>query len=189
MTVLERSELEASPLADLHAIADQVGLEGFRRLRKADLIAAILDETGSTAAEQDDGAGEERDQAEGGQHTRTPRGTLAGRGQAGRRRPLRSRRSREDAAEGPGPSDEADSAEGAADFSDTRARTDLDTAGGARRGRRRGARAGSGAADAGAPTRGRADAEGEGAESAGRIAAGVVEVLGNGSAFLRVDPP
>ena len=47
MTVLERSELEASPLADLHAIADQLGLEGFRRLRKADLIAAILDQTGS----------------------------------------------------------------------------------------------------------------------------------------------
>ena len=27
MPVLERSELEASPLADLHAIADQVGVE------------------------------------------------------------------------------------------------------------------------------------------------------------------
>jgi len=35
--VLDRSELEASPLADLHAIADQLGLDGFRRLRKADL--------------------------------------------------------------------------------------------------------------------------------------------------------
>ena len=35
MAVLERSELEASPLADLHAIADQLGLDGFRRLRKA----------------------------------------------------------------------------------------------------------------------------------------------------------
>ena len=44
MTVLERSELEASPLADLHAIADQLGLDGFRRLRKADLIDAILGE-------------------------------------------------------------------------------------------------------------------------------------------------
>ena len=46
MTVLERSELEASPLADLHAIADQLGLEGFSRLRKAELIDAILDEPG-----------------------------------------------------------------------------------------------------------------------------------------------
>ncbi len=42
MAVLERSELEASPLADLHAIADEVGIDGFRRLRKADLINAIL---------------------------------------------------------------------------------------------------------------------------------------------------
>ena len=42
MAVLERSELQASPLADLHAIADQLGLDGFRRLRKAELIDAIL---------------------------------------------------------------------------------------------------------------------------------------------------
>ena len=46
MTVLDRSELQASPLADLHLIADQIGLEGFRRLRKADLIDAILGEKG-----------------------------------------------------------------------------------------------------------------------------------------------
>src|ERR1700679_2215157 len=44
MTVLDRSELQASSLADLHVIADQIGLEGFRRLRKADLIDAILGE-------------------------------------------------------------------------------------------------------------------------------------------------
>ena len=44
MAVLDRSELEASPLADLHAIADQISLDGFRRLRKADLIDRILGE-------------------------------------------------------------------------------------------------------------------------------------------------
>jgi transcription termination factor Rho len=49
MSVLERSELEASPLADLHAIADQLGLDGFRRLRKAELIDAILSDAGSGA--------------------------------------------------------------------------------------------------------------------------------------------
>ncbi len=49
MAVLERSELEASPLADLHTIANQVGLDGFRRLRKADLIDAILGETISSS--------------------------------------------------------------------------------------------------------------------------------------------
>ncbi|HYN51829.1 MAG TPA: Rho termination factor N-terminal domain-containing protein, partial [Thermoleophilaceae bacterium] len=42
MAVLQRKELEASPLADLHAIASELGLEGFRTKRKADLIAAIL---------------------------------------------------------------------------------------------------------------------------------------------------
>jgi transcription termination factor Rho len=49
MSVLERSELEASPLADLHAIADQLGLDGFRRLRKAELIDAILRDAESGA--------------------------------------------------------------------------------------------------------------------------------------------
>ena len=53
MSVLDRSELEASPLADLHAIADQLGLDGFRRLRKADLIDAILGEP----AKDGDGSG------------------------------------------------------------------------------------------------------------------------------------
>ncbi|HEV2752207.1 MAG TPA: Rho termination factor N-terminal domain-containing protein, partial [Solirubrobacteraceae bacterium] len=42
MTVLTRSALEASPLADLHAIAGELRLDGFRRLRKADLVDAIL---------------------------------------------------------------------------------------------------------------------------------------------------
>src|SRR4051812_45469940 len=43
MAVLQRKELEGSPPADLHAIASELGLEGFRTLRKADLVAAILD--------------------------------------------------------------------------------------------------------------------------------------------------
>ncbi len=148
MTVLERSELEASPLADLHAIADQVGLEGFRRLRKADLIAAILDETGSGAAGRGAGDGdgaeeEEREQPEGAARTR-------------RRRTPRARRSREDAAATSEPAEQPPA----------RTRT-----------RSRGARDGEG------------DGGGDAAQAPGRIAAGVVEVLGNGSAFLRVDPP
>ena len=51
MAVLERSELQASPLADLHAIADQLGLDGFRRVRKPEPIDAILGE----AKPEDDG--------------------------------------------------------------------------------------------------------------------------------------
>src|ERR1700681_1184842 len=62
MAVLERSELEASPLADLHAIADQLGLEGFRRLRKADLIDTILGEpAGASGADEEATDGEAAD--------------------------------------------------------------------------------------------------------------------------------
>ena len=43
MSVLKKKELEESPLADLHAIASELGLEGFRSKRKNDLIAAILE--------------------------------------------------------------------------------------------------------------------------------------------------
>jgi transcription termination factor Rho len=42
MSVLQREQLEDSPLADLHAIASELGLEGFRAMRKTDLIGAIL---------------------------------------------------------------------------------------------------------------------------------------------------
>lgn len=55
MTVLDRSDLEASPLADLHAIAGQLGLDGFRRLRKADLVEMIVErQGGGSAAESDE---------------------------------------------------------------------------------------------------------------------------------------
>jgi transcription termination factor Rho len=46
MSVLDRKELEQSPLADLHAIAAELGVEGFRRLRREDLIDTILGEGG-----------------------------------------------------------------------------------------------------------------------------------------------
>jgi transcription termination factor Rho len=51
MSVLQRKELEASPLADLHAIASELGVEGFRGMRKRELIGAIL-------SEQDDDGGQ-----------------------------------------------------------------------------------------------------------------------------------
>jgi transcription termination factor Rho len=50
MSVLDRSALEASPLADLHAIASELALDGYRRLRKADLIDAIVAKQGGDAA-------------------------------------------------------------------------------------------------------------------------------------------
>ncbi|HEY4811120.1 MAG TPA: Rho termination factor N-terminal domain-containing protein [Solirubrobacteraceae bacterium] len=163
MAVLERSELEASPLADLHTIANEVGLDGFRRLRKADLVDAILGE--SSAGSESDSLGSDQDR-----DGERPR----------RRRAPRARRSRDDA-DGDSASEETDAG------SDE---STGDGAGKARRSRRRGARGG-----ANAPTGVASGSETRtaGSEDAGdtpaRIAAGVVEVLGNGSAFLRVDPP
>jgi transcription termination factor Rho len=41
-SVLDRDELDQSPLADLHLLANELGVDGFRRLRKPELIDAII---------------------------------------------------------------------------------------------------------------------------------------------------
>ena len=46
MSVITRSALEASPLADLHTIASELGIDGYRRLRKADLVDRIIVQQG-----------------------------------------------------------------------------------------------------------------------------------------------
>jgi transcription termination factor Rho len=151
--VLERSELEASPLADLHAIADQLGLDGFRRLRKADLIDRILGEQPGEDGEpagEDDGA---------------PRR---------RRRGGRSRRAR---------TAEPDDGEAEASAEDEEPEEDEAPA---RKRSRRGGRSRRSAAESSAKDEER---EEDDARESGEQAEGVVEVLGNGSAFLRVDPP
>ncbi len=144
MAVLQRSELNDSPLADLHVIASQLGLEGFRRLRKAELIDAILGES-SDSGESDSGSDgeQERDRSEAVQRPQ-------------RRRSPRSRRSSSDSKEEQGASTDSKEKQGAS----------IST------------KAGESAKSADIAT-----------EGAGRIATGVVEVLGNGSAFLRVNPP
>ncbi len=150
MTVLDRSELQASPLSDLHLIADQIGLEGFRRLRKADLIDAILGEKKDDAAKDAD---EEKPARRA--PARRSRGTRSRRGSA-------SKDTEEDAGE-----------------QEERSGPDAETATPAprRRERSQGGRA--------RGERGEREKTGE----PERTAEGVVEVLGNGSAFLRVDPP
>src|SRR4051794_1750041 len=55
-SVLDRSALEQSPLADLHLIANELGVDGFRRLRKADLVDAILAKQGGEENGVDAGA-------------------------------------------------------------------------------------------------------------------------------------
>lgn len=46
MPVLNRATLTESPLADVHELAAEFGIEGFRKLRKPDLIGAILKSQG-----------------------------------------------------------------------------------------------------------------------------------------------
>jgi transcription termination factor Rho len=53
MPVQTRSALEASPLSDHHELASELELDGFRRLRKADLVDRILEVHGG-----DEGDGE-----------------------------------------------------------------------------------------------------------------------------------
>ncbi|HEX4114490.1 MAG TPA: Rho termination factor N-terminal domain-containing protein [Solirubrobacteraceae bacterium] len=157
MTVLDRSELQASPLADLHLIADQIGLEGFRRLRKADLIDAILGEK-SPAAEGDSDAREGDRDGDGETPERRPRARRSSRSRrvSSARKSVESEDEQEEqpAAEKPAPA-------------------------------RRTQRAAATQRGQGARARG----EREKSEDGERLAEGVVEVMGNGSAFLRVLPP
>jgi transcription termination factor Rho len=135
MTVLHRDALEASPLADLHAIASELGIDGFRRLRKADLIDRILRDSDADADAgsdaDDDGATvieEVVDEAAADEDAR-PKRRRGSRGGRGRGR------------------DEADRDDREADEAD------------------------------------------DGAQRRDETIEGVVELLGNGSGFVRVSPP
>lgn len=63
MSVLDPRELEASPLADLHTLASELGLEGFRRLRKQDLIKQIVAAQGGEMPEANGAAADEEPEA------------------------------------------------------------------------------------------------------------------------------
>jgi transcription termination factor Rho len=178
MPVLDRSELEASPLADLHLIADQLGLDGFRRLRKADLIDAILGEPAGSARRADSSSdGSSGEEPEGTDATETRDGSDAGerprRRRLSRRRPAASSKERPEE-ENPEGGETAEEAPAAAEEAPAAPE------GAGRRTRGRGGRGGERAQ--------RPEQEADEDEGA-RTAEGVVELLGNGSAFLRVAPP
>ncbi len=156
MSVLDRSELQASPLADLHAIADQLGLEGFRRLRKAELIDAILGEpSGGASGDVERGSAAATTTEEGEEETPAAGEEAPAGDGPGRRMSSRGRRSRR------GTARDADQ----------------------RPARRRPAAGEGRSAGAERPAR---EEEPAGED---RSVEGVVELLGNGSAFLRVHPP
>lgn len=102
MSVLDRSELEQSHLADLHAIASELGIEGYRRLGRDALIDAILAGGGGDDDAADSSDDEEKTEADSSEEEK-PRG---------RGRRLRLRRGHEEENEEPlEPSDGDDGAE------------------------------------------------------------------------------
>src|SRR6185503_1166502 len=72
MSVLDRSELEQSHLADLHAIASELGIEGYRRLGRDALIDAIL--AGNGGGEPDEAPADEEKPRGRGRRLRLRRG-------------------------------------------------------------------------------------------------------------------
>ena len=175
MSVLDRSELEASPLADLHSIADQLGMDGFRRLRKAELIDEILrrgdgdgdgdggGESAATEPQSDDDAPPAGSASDGEGPTEDVEAAEEAPRPARARRGRRSRRGRGSGSEARETGDAEDDVQGY-----------LDTNGD----------------EAGAPAPSEPpDDRAERGERDERVIEGVVELLGNGSAFLRVDPP
>jgi transcription termination factor Rho len=210
MSVLDRSELEASPLADLHAIADQLGLDGFRRLRKGDLIDAILGEPSRNGGESSD-SGRDPDrsartsadgESEGeGASDRSRTGTAAA---PRKRRTPRLRRGARASEEAEGESSSSTSSSSSSSSAGESSGSSSPPSsvssrrgggGGGGSGEKRGEGGGRGnraarpGGRAGASPSKRAADDAVAADDAPRSAEGVVELLGNGSAFLRVDPP
>lgn len=166
MSVLDRSALEDSPLADLHAIASELAIDGYRRLRRAELIDSILahqvggesagpdslegspggELPGTEESSKDDANDDANDDAKDDQPAaRRRRGRRGGRGRAG---------SRDDEA-GTG---EADAAAGDADETPAKPRKERAVE---------------------EPT----------APAEATLVEGVVDLLPNGSGFLRITPP
>ncbi len=139
MSVFSRDALEGSPLADLHAIAAELGIEGFRRMRKADLIKAIIIDQGGDPGPDPEPEPVDADD-DGGDEAEKP---------ARAARPRRSSSSRSGANGGGG--------------------RDRSPRGGGREG-------------------GRGGRSERSSDQPERSVEGTVEVLGNGSAFVRVKP-
>src|ERR1700760_3459885 len=81
MSIVDRAALESSPLADLHAMASELSIDGYRRLRRPELIDAIVSRQGGMDA--DAAANELQDEESGGRRRR--RGRRGGRGRASAR--------------------------------------------------------------------------------------------------------
>jgi transcription termination factor Rho len=153
MSIISPADLEASPLADLHALASALGIDGFRRLRKDDLVDAILARQGASvpararpAARRGRGAAAPEEAEATAEEDAAPR-------EGSDERPARPSRPRRRRGRSREPGDDS----GAPADSDRDRDRDRD--------------------------RSRAEPE----PAAERVAEGVVELLVNGSGFLRVN--
>ena len=172
MSVLDRSALEASPLADLHAIASELSIDGYRRLRKPELIDVIVAKQEGTEPAPADAPAPAKPRAR--------RAKAAKKEENG----ATTKRARDAEAEADAEADAGDEDE------------DEEPSGRRRRGRRGGRGRSAASRDNGgaAAAEDEAPKEAEEAEEleptpADELVEGVVELLANGSGFVRVDPP
>ena len=164
MSILDRDSLEQSSLSDLHAIASELTIDSFRRLRKAELIDAILErqspsgageavEPEEPAMEEEPAVKEGLDEREDGDEDSKPR----------RRRLRRGRRRERDEPEvagGEATGEGDEELETPEPLDAPEAREAVEPPG-----------------------------EPAGQPAGGDEVAGVIEVLAGGSGFVRVDPP
>jgi len=162
MSVLNRKELTDSPLADLHQIASELGVEDYRTMRKDDLIGAIL---GVGGAPEEEPAGEEPEQPE----EETPEDTSEGTSDD------TSEGTSEDTSEGTSEDTSEGTSEDEPDEVPEEEALERPSRGRGRRGRRR------------APAGEEEPEVVEDEISDEEIATGVLDVLANGSGFVRVD--
>ena len=188
MSVLDRSALVDSPLADLHAIASELSIDGYRRLRRPELITAILEKQGSpeagVPAPGDADRAATSDQAGAGDEPAVQAGAAAdGDEEPTSSRRRRGRRGGRGRAAGRDQDEVTDDRDGDEETEAKPARAQRRPRADEDRPERGGRRPRSEAAGRSEP----AD-EPESAEE-GQPVQGVVELLANGSGFVRVDGP
>lgn len=172
MSVLDRDALESSPLADLHAIATELSIDGFRRLRKADLIERII--ARQEGRSEEDAESEDAAEAPGDAPSAEKDTTEGAAGTGRRRRSRRGGRGRTRDADEDGESRETAEPRKGAESAEPEKTPEEESF----EPRGRGGRSSRPKKEEAAP-----------AQDAEEIVEGVVELLGNGSGFVRVSPP
>jgi transcription termination factor Rho len=186
MSILDRDALAASPLADLHTLASELSIDGYRRLRKPELIDAIVTRQGGAPATEEPAADTEDGGEEEKAASRRRRGRRGGRGRASAREEEDEAASlQEEDEEAPGEDEESEDGARAKDDDDDGAGVAV-------------------ASDESEETEEPTERTEEPTERTERpssrrraskeppedeIVEGEVELLANGSGFLRVNPP